>query len=587
MTDPEKISLKTFWDAVEQRLAACSGEELRNILRAMAQETPPSERRAFLNRLNSKEKTVEATEQAIGQEDLLADIDDVVQELESEMEDPHREYEWGAYDDEDSLGPYESFVEPLTALFDRTEAVFDSGNAALARQAYEKLFAALALEDDYGRGVRPYDLPDVDMQEARARYLREVYETEPPKRRPEALFECFGRFQFWDFPSSPQLEDLLEISTRPLPDRDRFLEDWIAYLKQCDDRKADRWLREAVRLARGTQGLEELARTEGRKHPRAYLDWFAALEQESRYCEVLEAAQEALQELPANLPIRAAIADHLCKAAAELSEPSIFQAGRWEAFLVKPTAARLVALWEAIPEVMERLDRMRGAVRHVEDYLEHPPTRSTLWDFGSDDLEHPAWVDKSALAHAYLLSGEWEAAHRLAAAEKPLGWSSSNNPQGLAVAFFLMALSGKVPGALPANLGRLWREALGCSAGFGSLGFDELSETMGAQGRETTLVEHLNAAYRELLLNAPLSEEQQKNYLTWCLEVITKRVNGIVGGQHRRSYGKAAALAGAGIEVLRLRGDEQAAQALLDEVRGRFPRHRAFQGELNAAIKAI
>jgi hypothetical protein len=587
MGNPEKVSLKTFWETVEQRLAACSEEELRNTLRAMAQETPPSERRVFLNRLNPKEETVAAIEQAIRQEDLLADIDDVMQELESEMEDPHREYEWGTYDDEDSLGPYTSFVEPLTALFNRAEAVFDSSNAALARQAYEKLFAALELEDDYGRGIRPYDLPDIEMQEARARYLRAVYETEPPKRRPKALFEYFGKLQFWDFPSSPKLEDLLEISTRPLPDRDRFLEDWIAYLRGCDDRNADRWLREAICLTRGTQGLEELARAEGKKHPRAYLDWFTALEQENHYHEILEAAQEALQELPTNLPIRAAIADHLCKAAAELNESSIFQAGRWEAFLVKPTVVRLIGLWEAISEAIERLDRMREAARHIKDYLEHPPTRSAMWGFGSDDLERPAWIDKSALVHAYLLSNEWEAAHRLAVAEKPLGWSSSNNPQGLVVAFFLVALSGKLPDALPVNLGRLWREALGYSAGFGSPGWGELDETMGARAKETPLLNQLNAAYAELLLNAPLSEEQQKSYLTWCLEVIMKRVNGIVGGQHRRSYGKAAALASAGIEVLRLRGDDRAAQTLLDEVRGRFPRHRAFQGELNAAIKAI
>jgi hypothetical protein len=247
----------------------------------------------------------------------------------------------------------------------------------------------------------------------------------------------------------------------------------------------------------------------------------------------------------------------------------------------------LIALWEAISEAIERLDRMREAARHIKDYLEHPPTRSAMWDFGSDDLERSAWIDKSALAHAYLLSNEWEAAHRLAVAEKPLGWSSSNNPQGLVVAFFLVALSGKLPDALPVNLGRLWREALGYSAGFGSPGWGELDETMGARAKETPLLNQLNAAYAELLLNAPLSEEQQKSYLTWCLEVIMKRVNGIVGGQHRRSYGKAAALASAGIEVLRLRGDDRAAQTLLDEVRGRFPRHRAFQGELNAAIKAI
>src|SRR5215510_12672834 len=69
-------------------------------------------------------------------------------------------------------------------------------------------------------------------------------------------------------------------------------------------RDADAWLREAIRLARGTAGLAELARAEGQARPRAYLDWFAALEEEGQPREVLAAAQAALHMLPAHLPIR-------------------------------------------------------------------------------------------------------------------------------------------------------------------------------------------------------------------------------------------------------------------------------------------
>jgi hypothetical protein len=54
-------------------------------------------------------------------------------------------------------------------------------------------------------------------------------------------------------------------------------------------------------------------------------------------------------------------------------------------------------------------------------------------------------------------------------------------------------------------------------------------------------------------------------------------VNAIVGGQKRGAYGKAAVLTVAGAETLRLRGDPAAADALVKEIRGRFPRHSAFQ----------
>jgi hypothetical protein len=57
----DKIPLKTFWEAVEQRLAACSAEELRAILRAMAQETSSSERHVFLEKLGRTAGTAAAS----------------------------------------------------------------------------------------------------------------------------------------------------------------------------------------------------------------------------------------------------------------------------------------------------------------------------------------------------------------------------------------------------------------------------------------------------------------------------------------------------------------------------------------------
>jgi hypothetical protein len=179
---------------VEQRLAAYSTDELRAILRALAQEAPPSGRRAFLARLEPVGRAAVAASQMIQQGDLLADIDGLARELEDAMQHAdawEERYEWGEYyyDEEDSLGPYEEFVEPLVGLFDQAEAALDYGNLSLARAAYQGLFELLRTEDDYGRGVSASDLTGVDVGEAAARYLRAVYETEFPVHRPQALCE--------------------------------------------------------------------------------------------------------------------------------------------------------------------------------------------------------------------------------------------------------------------------------------------------------------------------------------------------------------------------------------------------------------
>ena len=575
----DKIPLKAFWEAVEQRLAACSAEELRAILRAMARETPPGQRQAFLEKLNRVEEPPVAAEELLEQEDLLADIDDLAHELRAAMEQAEyweERYAWGEYPyhEEDSLGPYVEFVEPLTELFDRAQAAFDYGNRPLARAAYQKLFELLRLEDDYGRGVSASDLPDVDIDAAQARYLRAVYETEPPTRRPEVLFEQMQQVRTWLFRGRPMLEDLVRVSPEPLPDWERFLNDWIAFLRTQDGKEADAWLREAVRLSQGTRGLELLARTEGKKRPRAYLDWVAALEQEGRYREVLAAAQEALRSLPQKLPIRAAIADYLCAAAERLNETDVLRAGRWEAFAAKPTLSRLLDLWEVTPAGSQRTTQMRQAARYLEEYLANPPRPQPVVGWIEDDLERPAWVSKSVLAHAYLLAKDFDAAHRLAAGENVLGWSRPDNPQGLVVSLFLGLLSGRSLSALPPNLSQLWQASLQASTG-SWYDYDE---------KQNSLLRRLKRAYEEQMTGVPWEGEKRAKMLAWCLEVARERVNAIVSNKHRKAYDRAAMLITACAEVLRLQGANREATALLDEVRTRFPRHRAFQAELKAAI---
>ena len=587
MSKSEHISLKAFWEAVEQKLAKYSADDLRLILRAMAQETAPTEREAFLGKLKPAKEATASVEKKLRQDELLAEIDDLVQEIQEATEGAEgweEEYEydrWGDYhNDEDSLGPYEEFIEPLTALFDRVQAVFEYGNFSLARDAYQKLFAeALRLEDDYGRGVRPEDLTGVDVGESRARYLRAVYETQSSKARPRKLLEQMRQTRTWISGPRPMLNDLIQISPAPLPDQDRFLADWIALLRKEKGDEADAWLREAIRLAHGTPGLGELAQAEGKKRPRAYLDWFTALAQEGQHREVLLAAQAALKTLPGKLPIRAAIADHLCAAASHLKEVEALRAGRWEAFNVAPTLPRLLDLWDAAPDGQGRTKLMQQAADHIKDYLAHPPRQTLGADmfepWADDHLESPAWIDRSVLAHACLLAGDLDSAQQLAAREKVLGWSSGDNVQGFVAPFILILLSGKGLNALPSNLKQVWQRGLETSIGFHGW--------RASDGAETDMRQRLEGLYANQIPHLVLSKDKQTVFLAWCLEVARERVEAIVGNQHRGSYGKAAVLIGACAETLRLRNESKAADALLAEVRERFPRHRAFQTELDAA----
>ena len=84
-----------------------------------------------------------------------------------------------------------------------------------------------------------------------------------------------------------------------------------------------------------------------------------------------------------------------------------------------------------------------------------------------------------------------------------------------------------------------------------------------------------------------MTRDQQAEFLAWCLDVVQRRIDAIVSNQHRGSYDRAALLLASCTEVLRLLGKAQEARALLDDIRQQFPRHRAFQTELQAAVQRM
>jgi hypothetical protein len=570
----EQLSLRAFWDAVEHRLAGCSAEELRAIVRALARATPATARQAFLTTMQLMAETTPVVPPVSVPEELLVDIAALADALQAATEAAEG---WDEYHEEDSLGPYAEFVAPLTALFDRATAMFDAGNMPLARTAYPSLFATLTYEDAYGRGVRAEHLQDVAVSAACARYLRAVYETEALAQRPSGLFAAMLQVCTWLSDARPMLDDIIQISLQALPDQEQFFLDWIAFLRTQSEPEADAWLREAVRLSQGTAGLETLARTEGVQRPRAYLDWCAALASEGKQHAVRAAAHEALRTLPSPLPIRAAVADYLCTAATHLHDTAALRIGRWEAFVAKPTLTRLLDVWEVTPAGAARRRQMSQAAQHVQATLSSQSDRvSSVW---ADTLESPVWPDKSVLAHAYLLAGDWDAAYRLAVPEQVLGWSSSHNTQGLVVSCCLVQMSGALPGQLPPNLTQLWHWELQNSTGFVSW--------YGADAGEASLLVRLQDAYTERLPEVALTRDQQAAFLAWCLDVVRRRVDAIVSNQHRGSYDRAALLLTSCTEVLRFLGKAQEARALLSDIRQQFRRHRAFQTELQVAVQRM
>jgi hypothetical protein len=583
----KKLSAKEFATQVESLLAECSPEQLRGVLRHLAGNVLPEERDRFLADLREGRSAAlsagaASLSEGVPQEELLAEIADLAHEMEAQAATVE---DWldqsRAWDDEgETLGPYERFVEPLAQLFGRAGEAFARGELRLARQAYDRLFALLETEDDYSFGVRPADVVGVDLARARARYLRAVCETAAPGERLALLYEQMRRLG----PGRPQsglregeprwrepvkLADLVEAGGRPLPEQSGLLRDWQAFLRGRNDPDADRWLREAVCLGEGTAGLAELARQEGKQRPRAYLDWVAALRAEGEHRAALAAANEALQALPPALPLRAAVADHLCASARALKDLSALQRGLWEAFAARPVLERLLDLWDGTPPAQRR-ERLGQAARHLDAFFTGPSRRTdTDVEEAPDGYGRPT---ASGRAHAHLLAGEPEAARALAERRDLLeGWRSPENAQGAVVPALLYLLSGE---PVRPNVSRLFEQSLRrCWSG----GWDYEGKPEDRR--------RLALAYEEARGQVQAEASSAEALLNWCADVARQRAIRIVEKQRRDSYLRAGVLVAACAEVLRQHDRQAHADRLLSDLRGRFPRHRAFLQALEDAEK--
>lgn len=227
----------------------------------------------------------------------------------------------------------------------------------------------------------------------------------------------------------------------------------------------------------------------------------------------------------------------------------------------------------------ERETEMRRAAQLLEDYFSKPPMPpftplvDDSWE--RDFLDRPASVHRSTLAHAYLLAGVWEEAYRVAATEKVLGWSSSESTQGLVLAAFLVLLSRQPMNNLPPNLAQLTAEVMQNSIGY----FPGMTAQTGPEAISTRLA----SAYAECFARAALSAAQREIFRTWCFDVMQRRVSAIVSARHWKNYDKAALLVAACVEVVQLASPSEA-NALVNDVRQRFPRHNVFQSELKTAL---
>ncbi len=450
----KRLSAADFLEALETRLAALKPAELRAALMAHAETLPAVERGAFLGIFEMAEETGKAggrprIGRATEADTLLRDIDALVEKYGAsrhegngnDWEEEGNDEEWDYSEPARGAWP----TAKIDALFERADAAFRGGNLALAREAYEKLLTLVA-----GFGEEGFDADEeeseavgaTDLDEVKARYLRSLYETTEPVRRPAALLKALQDLQYVG--GGPiGIPEVIGARRAPLPDREAFLEAWIDLLRQIRsdqfgfDLEARRLLFQAVRMHRGTEGLAELARRDGRHIPEAYRKWVQALAEEGRADEAVRAAQEALHALPPKGEIRAWVAEFLADEAERHNDGAASLDARREAFRATPTLARLSGLCAAAEPMGELKGVVHAETAQVRSRLAKQSRRKS-----QDEDEVEPQTGHRLLATLLLLDGETEEAIALAEQAPAVGWSGGDHPGPVVIPYLLCAAAG-------------------------------------------------------------------------------------------------------------------------------------------------
>ena len=466
--------------------------------------------------------------------------------------------------------PYGDLAPALERQFERTRQAFNRGKMELARDAYSALFAILALKDDHGFGIeRPKSLVILDEQ---ARYLRTLGQTAEPRVRSALLVQTKRQLaqSLWEG-CDVSIQAMLEIAPLTQRERDEWLDDLITRLGQDREPDADRWLREAVKLRSGGNGLRDLARRESPWRPRAWLDCLETFAERESPGRMLEAAEEALAHIPEGLELRATAADHLARAATMLGDRSRLIVARWEAFRAEPFPARLLDLWLAAANAKDQRAWMRRVATASCDQagglIPGPivdgfsSTREVL--FKQDGDYFTSGPSNEIVACARLLAGDWREAFRMARGEAFGDWDR-NRTITLLLLPVTMAWLTQGPGKeLPSNIAELLEEAMTL--------FDIPGEV------PTRLGQKLRMAFSESIPTwKPAPATVSAKVVEHCSRLVRSAIAAALKNPNRVRIDRAALLAASVAETLRERRSEAAAVEFVDELVKTHRKHPEF-----------
>ena len=365
---------------------------------------------------------------------------------------------------------------------------------------------------------------------------------------------------------------------RELPEIDAFLPLWIEHLGRMTGSSAGKLLQEALELADDGEQLLANARKYCGEHPELYEQYLTAGQGKTDADSLLAVGTEALEAIEKKYLVRSRIALLTSRTALEQDRPELAETCWLEAFRSDTRVVNYLRLlmecrdFSNVREAAAQIYRETCSQLRKDSYF--LPTAGG----GRENQLNPT--------QAYLLAflgGEFDYVREGAMnATNSLGWSASFMKCGLAAFLLLLTEDGSLPQDAAQQGGELKTMKPGAREMLrrivAAVGFDKSEYEKGT----LRLIEESNEGWFLTCWNrwkrtVPLSREQREALLEWAEGLVTKRVQGIMEGNHRNYYGECAAYIAALGEAREAGGEPNGKQATMAKYMEAYNRRSAFR----------
>lgn len=368
---------------------------------------------------------------------------------------------------------------------------------------------------------------------------------------------------------------------RELPEIDAFLPLWIEHLGRMTGSSAGKLLQEALELADDGEQLLANARKYCGEHPELYEQYLTANQGKTDADSLLAVGTEALEAIEKKYLVRSRIALLTSRTALEQDRPELAETCWLEAFRSDTRVVNYLRLlmecrdFSNVREAAAQIYRETCSQLRKDSYF--LPTAGG----GRENQVNPT--------QAYLLAflgGEFDyVRERAMNATNSLGWSASFMKCGLAAFLLLLTEDGSLPQDAAQQGGELKTMKPGAREMLrrivAAAGFDKSEYEKGT----LRFIEESNEGWFLTCWNhwkrtVPLSREQREALLEWAEGLVTKRVQGIMEGNHRNYYGECAAYIAALGEAREAGGEPNGKQATMAKYMEAYNRRSAFRQEM-------